>query len=89
MVVKSDVRSRVLRHIFLVTHAALPLLKRAAPGSSIMSLSSIEGYRGYPLGAVAGGSGRSKSRVATQFPTILCHLINCHTKLPPIMVVLL
>jgi len=39
-------------HICIVTHAALPLLKRAAPGSSIISLSSIEGYRGYPLGVV-------------------------------------
>jgi 3-oxoacyl-[acyl-carrier protein] reductase len=41
-----------LGHIFIVTHAALKLLKRAAPGSSIINLSSIEGYRGYPLGAV-------------------------------------
>jgi NAD(P)-dependent dehydrogenase (short-subunit alcohol dehydrogenase family) len=40
------------RHILVVTHAALPLLKRSAPGSSIISLSSIEGLRGYPIGVV-------------------------------------
>lgn len=40
------------RHILLVTHAALPLIKKAGPGSSIISLSSIEGLRGYPIGVV-------------------------------------
>ena len=39
-----------LRHVFLVTHAMLPLLRAAAPGSSVISLSSVEGLRGYPLG---------------------------------------
>ncbi len=40
------------RHVLLVTHAALPLIKKAGPGSSIISLSSIEGLRGYPVGVV-------------------------------------
>jgi len=39
-----------LLHVFLMTHAAIPLLRRAAPGSNIISLSSIEGLRGYPMG---------------------------------------
>lgn len=39
-----------LRHVFLVTHAMLPLLRKAGPGSSVISLSSVEGVRGYPMG---------------------------------------
>ncbi len=38
----------VLKHIFICTRAAIPLLKKAAPGSSVISVSSIEGYRGLP-----------------------------------------
>jgi NAD(P)-dependent dehydrogenase (short-subunit alcohol dehydrogenase family) len=41
-----------LHHVFLVTHAAIPLLRRGGPGGSIISLSSVEGMRGYPMGAV-------------------------------------
>jgi NAD(P)-dependent dehydrogenase (short-subunit alcohol dehydrogenase family) len=41
-----------LHHVFLVTHAAIPLLRSGGPGGSIISLSSIEGMRGYPMGAV-------------------------------------
>ena len=41
-----------LRQILLVTRAALPLLKAAAPGSSIISISSIEAFRGIPNCAV-------------------------------------
>ena len=41
-----------LRHIFLVTHALAPLIRRTGPGSSIISNSSIEGLRGYPNGVV-------------------------------------
>jgi len=37
-----------LKHVFVVSRAAIPLLRRAAPGSSIVSISSIEGYRGLP-----------------------------------------
>lgn len=43
-----------LRHIFLMTRAMLPLLRRAAPGSSIVNISSIEGFRGIPHYAVYG-----------------------------------
>lgn len=37
-----------LKHIFLVTRAMLPLLRRNGPGGSIISLSSIEGFRAIP-----------------------------------------
>jgi NAD(P)-dependent dehydrogenase (short-subunit alcohol dehydrogenase family) len=37
-----------LKHVFVVSRAAIPLLRRRAPGSSIVSISSIEGYRGLP-----------------------------------------
>ena len=38
-----------LRHMFVVTRAALPLLRRAARGASIINLSTIEAFRGIPL----------------------------------------
>ncbi|HEY2807423.1 MAG TPA: SDR family oxidoreductase [Steroidobacteraceae bacterium] len=38
-----------LLSIFRVTRAAIPLLRRRAPGGSIISLSSIEAFRGIPL----------------------------------------
>jgi len=37
-----------LRHMFLVTRAALPLLRRSGKGASIINVSSIEGFRGCP-----------------------------------------
>lgn len=37
-----------LRHVFDVTRAMLPLLRKCGAGSSIVSLSSIEGLRGAP-----------------------------------------
>lgn len=37
-----------LQHIFRVTRAMLPLLRRQGAGGSIISLSSIEGFRGIP-----------------------------------------
>jgi 3-oxoacyl-[acyl-carrier protein] reductase len=37
-----------LRHMFVVTRAALPLLRRGAKGASIINVSSIEGFRGCP-----------------------------------------
>jgi 3-oxoacyl-[acyl-carrier protein] reductase len=40
-----------LRHMFLVTQAAMPLLRREARGS-IINLSSIEAFRGIPLSSV-------------------------------------
>ncbi len=55
-----------LRHMFLVTRAAIPLLKRAAAGASIINLSTIEAFRGIPMTAVyaafkAGVTGFTKS----------------------------
>jgi len=44
-----------LRQIFTVTRATIPLLRRRAPGSSIVSVSSIEGFRGIPHCAVYAG----------------------------------
>jgi 3-oxoacyl-[acyl-carrier protein] reductase len=41
-----------LRSVFLVTRAAIPLLRKRAPGSSIISLSSIEAFRGIPMVSV-------------------------------------
>jgi NAD(P)-dependent dehydrogenase (short-subunit alcohol dehydrogenase family) len=37
-----------LRHMFIVTRAMIPLLQRTGKGGSIINLSSIEGFRGYP-----------------------------------------
>lgn len=37
-----------LGQVFRVTHAMLPLLRRKGAGGSIISVSSIEGYRGIP-----------------------------------------
>lgn len=41
-----------LKHLFVVTHAALPLLKRGGPGGSVINLSTIEAFRAHPLAAV-------------------------------------
>ena len=41
-----------LRHMFLVTRAAIPLLRHAARGASIINLSTIEAFRGIPMAAV-------------------------------------
>jgi 3-oxoacyl-[acyl-carrier protein] reductase len=41
-----------LKSVFLVTRAAIPLLRKRAPGSSIISLSSIEAFRGIPMVSV-------------------------------------
>ena len=37
-----------LRHLFIVTKAATPLMRRSGDGGSIINISSIEGYRGCP-----------------------------------------
>ena len=41
-----------LRHVFDVTRAMLPLLRKRGAGSSIVSMSSIEGLRGAPTCAI-------------------------------------
>jgi NAD(P)-dependent dehydrogenase (short-subunit alcohol dehydrogenase family) len=41
-----------LRHIFIVTKAALPLLRKSGQGGSIINVSTIEAYRGAPPAAV-------------------------------------
>lgn len=41
-----------LTSLLSVTHAMLPLLKAAAPGSSIVNITSIEAYRGIPTCSV-------------------------------------
>ncbi len=38
-----------LRHVFTVSQAALPLLRRRAPGSTIVNISSIEAFRAIPM----------------------------------------
>lgn len=38
-----------LRHVFTVSQAALPLLRRRAPGSTIINVSSIEAFRAIPM----------------------------------------
>ncbi len=43
-----EVYAVVLKHVFVCTRGAIPLLKKAGPGSSVISISSIEGYRGLP-----------------------------------------
>lgn len=41
-----------LRQIFQVTRSALPLMKKTGPGGSIISISSIEAFRGIPINIV-------------------------------------
>ncbi|MBK7251357.1 MAG: SDR family oxidoreductase [Gammaproteobacteria bacterium] len=55
-----------LRHMFIVTRAALPLMKESGQGGSIVNVSSIEAFRGIPTGVVysafkAGVSGFTRS----------------------------
>jgi 3-oxoacyl-[acyl-carrier protein] reductase len=55
-----------LRHVFLMTRAALPLLRNGEEGASIINMSTIEAYRGAPPAAVyaafkAGITGFTKS----------------------------
>jgi NAD(P)-dependent dehydrogenase (short-subunit alcohol dehydrogenase family) len=38
-----------LHHVFVVTQAAIPLLRRGAPGGSIINISTIEAFRGIPM----------------------------------------
>ncbi len=41
-----------LRHIFLVTRAAVPLMQRSGDGGSIVNISTIEAFRGIPKAAL-------------------------------------
>lgn len=41
-----------LKSVFTVTRAAIPLLRERAPGGSILSISSIEAFRGIPMTTV-------------------------------------
>jgi 3-oxoacyl-[acyl-carrier protein] reductase len=55
-----------LRHVFTVSQAALPLLRKRAPGSTIINVSSIEAFRAIPMCPVysafkAGITGFTKS----------------------------
>lgn len=55
-----------LRQVFQVTRSALPLMKRGGQGGSIISVSSIEAFRGIPMNIVysafkAGISGFTRS----------------------------
>ena len=43
-----------LRHMFIVSRAMIPLMRRSGNGGSIINLSSIEGFRGYPLNVIYG-----------------------------------
>ena len=43
-----------LKHVFLVTRLMLPLLRAADAGASIITISSIEGFRGIPQFAAYG-----------------------------------
>ncbi|HZY59836.1 MAG TPA: SDR family NAD(P)-dependent oxidoreductase [Candidatus Binataceae bacterium] len=43
-----------LRHMFVVTRAAIPLIRKSGAGGSIINLSSIEAFRGIPLLTVYG-----------------------------------
>jgi len=38
-----------LRHMFLVTRAAIPLMRRGGQGGSIINVSTVEAFRGIPL----------------------------------------
>lgn len=41
-----------MRQVFSVTRAMIPLLRKRGPGGSIVSVSSIEGFRGIPFNSV-------------------------------------
>lgn len=41
-----------MRQLFSVTRAMIPLIRKRGPGGSIISVSSIEGYRGIPFNSV-------------------------------------
>lgn len=41
-----------LRHLFVVTKAALPLMRRSGAGGSIINVSSIEGFRANPYNVI-------------------------------------
>jgi NAD(P)-dependent dehydrogenase (short-subunit alcohol dehydrogenase family) len=41
-----------LRQMMIVTRAMIPLMKRAGAGGSIINLSSVEGFRGFPYNIV-------------------------------------
>jgi 3-oxoacyl-[acyl-carrier protein] reductase len=43
-----------LRHMFVVTRAAIPLMRKSGAGGSIINLSSIEAFRGIPMLTVYG-----------------------------------
>jgi NAD(P)-dependent dehydrogenase (short-subunit alcohol dehydrogenase family) len=43
-----DLFGILLRHVMICSREAIPLLKRSGDGGSIISISSIEGYRGLP-----------------------------------------
>jgi NAD(P)-dependent dehydrogenase (short-subunit alcohol dehydrogenase family) len=43
-----------LRHMFVVTRAAIPLIRKSGAGGSIINLSSIEAFRGIPMLTVYG-----------------------------------
>ncbi len=43
-----------LKQVFLVTHVMLPLMRKPGNGGSIMTVSSIEGFRGIPNNVVYG-----------------------------------
>ncbi len=47
-----DLYRVLLHHIFLVTRAAIPLMRRGGQGGSIISISTIEAFRGIPNLAV-------------------------------------
>ena len=48
----NDLYMVLLHHVFLVTRAAIPLMKTAGNGGSIINISTIEAFRGIPLLAV-------------------------------------
>jgi len=41
-----------MKSVFLVTRAAIPLLRKGNPGGSIISISSVEAFRGIPMTSV-------------------------------------
>jgi NAD(P)-dependent dehydrogenase (short-subunit alcohol dehydrogenase family) len=41
-----------LRHIFLVTRAAIPLMQKSGEGGSIVNISTIEAFRGIPKASI-------------------------------------
>jgi NAD(P)-dependent dehydrogenase (short-subunit alcohol dehydrogenase family) len=62
-----------LRHMFVVTRAAIPLMRKSGAGGSIINLSSIEAFRGIPMLTVYGAFKAAVIGFTQSLALELCH----------------